>query len=108
LEARASVRHEQFFTSGRETTVPKIGLRWQPIARQLTLRSSYSEGFREPSLYELYSTPIAALTPILDPRIGSFEPEQPVTLRGNRRLEAEETDYFNAGFIWSPTSPKLK
>jgi iron complex outermembrane recepter protein len=108
VEASASVRHEKFFTSGREVTVPKIGLRWQPIARQLTLRTSYSEGFREPSLYELYSTPISALSPIIDPRDGFIEPEQPITLRGNRRLEAEETDYFNAGFIWSPTRPSLK
>lgn len=108
LEASAAVRHEKFFTSGREATVPKVGLRWQPIARQLTLRTSYSEGFREPSLYELYSTPISALTPILDPRDGFIEPEQPITLSGNRRLEAEETDYFNVGFIWSPTRPSLK
>jgi iron complex outermembrane receptor protein len=108
LEASAAVRHEKFFTSGREATVPKIGLRWQPIARQLTLRTSYSEGFREPSLFELYSTPISVLTPVLDPRDGFIEPEQPATLRGNRRLDAEETDYFNAGFIWSPTRPSLK
>jgi iron complex outermembrane receptor protein len=108
LEASGSVRHEQFFTSGRHTTVPKVGLRWQPIARQLTLRSSYSEGFREPSLFELYSTPISALTPILDPRDGFVEPEQPITLSGNRRLKAEETDYFNVGFIYSPTTPRLK
>ena len=108
LEANAAVRYEKFYTSGRDTTVPKVGLRWQPIARQLTLRTSYSEGFREPSLFELYSTPISALTAILDPRDGFIEPEQPITLSGNRRLKAEETDYFNAGFIWSPTRPSLK
>ncbi len=108
LEASASVRHEKFFTSGRETTVPKLALRWQPIAGQLTLRTSLSEGFREPSLYELYSTPTSALLPIQDPRDGFIEPEQPITLRGNRRLNAEETDYFNAGFVWSPTIVKLK
>jgi outer membrane receptor protein involved in Fe transport len=108
LEGSASVRHERFFTSGRETTVPKFSLRWQPIARQLTLRSSYSKGFREPSLFELYSSPISALSPILDPRDGFIEPEQPITLSGNRRLEPEKTDYFNVGFIWSPTTRALK
>ena len=36
-------------------TVPKIGVRWQPLDRTLTVRSTFSEGFREPSLYELYS-----------------------------------------------------
>lgn len=108
LEATASVRFERFYTSDDDVMVPKIGLRWQPIARQLTVRGSYSEGFREPSLFERYSTPISVLSAILDPRDGFVEPEQRVTLRGNRRLEAEKTDYANAGFIWSPTHPRLK
>jgi len=108
LEATASVRFERFYTSDDEVMVPKIGLRWQPVARQLTVRGSYSEGFREPSLFERYSTPISVLSAILDPRDGFVEPEQRVTLRGNRRLEAEKTDYANLGLIWSPTHPRLK
>jgi hypothetical protein len=108
LEVSAAARYEKFYTSDRDVAVPKVGLRWQPIARQLTLRSSYSEGFREPSLYELYSTPISALTSIQDPRDGFVETEQPITLQGNRKLEAEKTDYFNAGLIWSPTTPRFK
>lgn len=108
LEAGLAARHEVFHTSGEEKTVPKATLRWQPFSRQLTLRSSYSEGFREPSLFERYSSPISALSPILDPRDFFLEPEQRITLRGNRRLAAEETDYFNAGFVWSPTQPGLK
>jgi iron complex outermembrane receptor protein len=108
LEATLSLRHERFYTSDDDVTVPKAGLRWQPIARQLTVRGSYSEGFREPSLFERYSTPISVLSSILDPRDGFVEPEQRVTLRGNRKLEAEKTDYANLGFIWSPTTPRLK
>lgn len=108
LEVGASARHEKFYTSGRDVTVPKVSLRWQPVARQLTLRSSYSEGFREPSLYELYSSPISVLSAISDPRDFFVEPEQPITLRGNRRLEAEKSDYFNGGFVWSPTRSGLK
>ncbi len=108
LEASASVRHEKFLSSHRDTTVPKFGLRWQPVARQLTVRSSISQGFREPSLFELYSSPISVLSAIVDPRDGFVEPEQPITLRGNPRLQPEKTDYFNAGFIWSPTTPRLK
>ncbi len=108
LEATASLRHEMFLSTDEEVTVPKFGLRWQALARQLTLRASYSEGFREPSLFERYSTPISVLTGIIDPRDGYIEPEQRVTLRGNRRLKAEETDYLNAGAIWSPTWTRLK
>ena len=108
LEASGAVRHEKFFTSHRDVTVPKGTLRWQPIAHELTLRSSYSRGFREPSLYELYSSPISVLSAILDPRDFFLEPEQSITLRGNRRLEAEKTDYFNVGFVWSPAKHGLK
>jgi iron complex outermembrane receptor protein len=108
VEATAAVRHEKFFTSHRDTTVPKFGLRVRPLGNQLTLRTSYSKGFREPSLYELYSSPVSALLPILDPRDGFVELEQPITIRGNRQLKAEKTDYFNAGFVWSPTAPRLK
>lgn len=108
LEASASVRHEQFFTSGRKATVPKIALRLLPFGNQLTVRTSFSEGFREPSLYELYSSPVAALLPIMDPRDGYIEPEQPITIAGNRLLQAEKTNYFNIGFVWSPTKTPLK
>jgi iron complex outermembrane recepter protein len=108
LEVSASIRHERFFSSHRDTTVPKIALRITPLGNQLTLRSSFSRGFREPSLYELYSTPISALYPVQDPRDGFIEPETPITLKGNRRLQAERTNYFNAGFVWSPTVRPLK
>lgn len=53
LSADLAIRHEQFYTSDRDTTVPKIGVRWQPLDESLTIRASWSEGFREPSLYEL-------------------------------------------------------
>jgi len=108
LEGSLALRHERFLTSDRNTTVPKIGLRWMPIANELTVRASYSEGFREPSLYELYSSPVSGLLPITDPRNGAFESEQPITLAGNRRLDAEETEYLNVGFVWSPQAPMLR
>lgn len=97
LTANLALRHEQFFTSDRDTTVPKIGLRWQPLDETLTLRGSWSEGFREPSMYELYATPTAVLDAVTDPRTGAREPEQDATLAGNRRLGAEETSYINLG-----------
>ncbi len=108
LEASVALRYEDFLTSNRNTTVPKIGLRWTPLGAQLAVRGSYSEGFREPSLYELFSSPVAGLLPITDPRNGNFESEQPITLAGNRRLEAEETEYINLGFVWTPEAPALK
>jgi iron complex outermembrane receptor protein len=102
LSLDLAVRHERFLTSDRNVTVPKIGVRWQPLDRTLTVRSTFSEGFREPSLYELYSTPTSGLTPITDPRNGSREPEQEFTVRGNRNLDAEKTKSYNVGVIYSP------
>lgn len=108
LSADLAIRHEQFYTSDRDTTVPKIGVRWQPLDESLTIRASWSEGFREPSLYELYATPTASLTAVTDPRDGSREPEQDVTFAGNRRLAPEETSYTNIGFVWSPNFDALR
>lgn len=104
LSLDLAVRHEQFMTSNRSATVPKIGLRWQPFDETLTVRSTYSQGFREPSLYELYSTPTSGLVPITDPRTGDREPEQDYTVRGNRGLEAEKTRSYNVGVIYSPAA----
>jgi iron complex outermembrane receptor protein len=109
LSVTAAVRHEDFTTHHQTTTVPKVGVRWQPIDESLTLRASWSKGFREPSLYQMFSSPTATLTPITHP-LGTFpfEPEQSVTVAGNRRLEPEKTKYLNVGFVWSPQFRGLK
>ena len=108
LSADLAIRHEKFYTSDRDTTVPKIGVRWQPFDDTFTVRASWSEGFREPSLYELYATPTSVLSAVTDPRNGLREPEQDATLAGNRRLAAEETEYLNLGFVWSPDIDGLR
>ena len=104
LSVTAAVRHENFMTHNETTTVPKVGVRWQPIDESLTLRASWSKGFREPSLYEMFATPTSGLTPIQHPITGVNEPEQTVTVAGNRRLAPEKTKYLNTGIIWSPQS----
>ena len=108
LSTTLAIRHENFTSSSQQTTVPKVGLRWLPIDDSLALRASWSKGFRQPSLYELFSTPTAGLTPITHPLTKVNEPEQDVTVAGNRRLAAEKTRYTNVGFVWSPQAPALK
>ena len=46
--------------------VPKLGLRWQPLDDSLTIRATWGKGFREPSLFELFSSPTSALSPVTD------------------------------------------
>ncbi len=108
LSSTLAVRHENFMSEKQTTTVPKIGVRWQPIDQSLTVRASWSKGFRQPSLYELYSSPTSGLTPITHPLLGTNEPEQDVTVAGNRRLQPEKTKYLNAGLVWSPQFASLK
>ena len=47
-----AVRHEHYSGIG-DSTVPKFGFRWQPVARQLTIRGSYAKSFTAPSLFAL-------------------------------------------------------
>jgi iron complex outermembrane receptor protein len=108
LSMSVAGRYENFLSTKQTTTVPKIGVRWQPIDESLTIRASWSKGFRQPSLYELYSTPTSGLTPIIHPVTGVNEPEQSVTVAGNRRLAPERTKYTNAGVIWSPQADAIK
>ena len=108
LSLNAALRHENFMTEGKKTTVPKVGVRWQPLDETLTVRASWSKGFRQPSLYELYSTPTSGLTPIQHPITKVNEPEQDVTVAGNRRLQPEKTKYLNTGVVWSPQAKALK
>ena len=50
LDLIGAVRHEHYSDAGN-STVPKIGFRWQPIRGQITVRGNYSRSFTAPSLY---------------------------------------------------------
>jgi iron complex outermembrane recepter protein len=103
LSLNIAARFEDFLTSNRNAFVPKFGLRWEPLSdSSIVVRSSWGEGFREPSLFELYSGRTSGLTPINDPLTGTTETEQNVVQAGNPRLEAEDTESWNVGIVWSP------
>ena len=58
LSFTAAARFEDFRNNDSNVLVPKFGMRWQPFDEQLTLRATWGEGFREPSLEELFSAPV--------------------------------------------------
>lgn len=60
LELSAAIRHDKYSDFG-STSNPKYSFRFQPF-RQLVLRGAYSEGFRAPSLYELYNPTFTTYT----------------------------------------------
>ncbi len=103
LNIVASGRYEQFRNNDTDVAVPKIGLRWQPLDGQLTIRFTWGEGFREPSLEELFSAPISGLKLSHDPMNGgAFEPETNVLVLSNPDLRPEDSSSYNAGLVYTP------
>ncbi len=103
LNLTASGRYEAFRNNNTDVAVPKVGVRWQPFDDQLTIRATWGEGFREPSLEELFSAPISGLKLSHDPMNGgAFEPETNVLVLSNRNLQPEESSSYNVGFVYSP------
>ena len=56
LDLTLAERYEKYSDAGK-STVPKIGLRWQPVDDQVTFRYTYSKSFTAPTLSALFSTP---------------------------------------------------
>ncbi len=96
LELSASTRFEAFLNNDTNVVVPKFGVRWQPFDEQLTVRATWGEGFREPSLFELFSSPTSALAGT------SFDPETPVIFSSNPNLQPEDSRSFSGGVVYTP------
>lgn len=92
----------------------RIGIKWQPI-KQLLLRGTWSEGFRVPSLSELFSPPFPGTFSLVDPCVGhpsrpncpahAVQPNSQIrtTVGGNPYLQPESAISRQAGFVWSPS-----
>jgi iron complex outermembrane receptor protein len=115
LELTAAVRYEAFKNNDTNVAVPKFGIRWQPIDESLTVRATIGEGFREPSLIELFASPVSGLTPVTDILPSSLggpaspvgdlsrqNPEQPVVVTSSPVLQPEDSRSFTAGVVWTP------
>ena len=110
LDLVGAVRHEHYSGVG-DSTVPKIGLRWQPVARQITFRGDYARSFTAPSLYAL-SGPINYRTsqgPIgtsgLSPLNYTFNAED----GNNPGLKPAHADSWTFGLVLKPDfAPHLK
>jgi len=115
LETQLALRHDRYSDVG-STTNPKVGVRWNPV-KQLVLRSSYSEGFRAPSLADLYNPPRTGQTNgIYNDPLGCIKtatidnrdnPDycglQPDKLQGGRAgLRPETSKQYSAGMVWEP------
>jgi len=106
-----------------DTLNSKFGFRWKPI-NDLMIRGNWSEGFRAPSISELYSGVSDTFENVADPCAGSVEgvpnPASPAacagiprypqansqirtTVGGNPKLGPETSTSKTLGFVYSPS-----
>ena len=116
FETRIAARYDDYSDFGNATS-PSISFRWQPLDN-LTLRASYGEGFRAPTLDILTQQPAFSADFTSDPgtcyaNTGFSNCTSNVTLVGstqadvyvlaNPNLGAEESDGWNIGAAYDPT-----
>jgi iron complex outermembrane receptor protein len=101
LQFVVSERYDNYSDFG-STEKPKFALLFKPFD-DLTFRASYSEGYRAPSLTELYSGTSFAFDNLVDPKNPSLgEQTYEVRTAGNPHLKAETSYGYYAGAVWSP------
>jgi hypothetical protein len=119
LEFDVGARFEDWRNNDTNALVPKVTLRWQPFDEQLTIRSTWGEGYLEPSMSELYGPIFFGLGPvsfhgfapaaIFGPP-GSAnnsiqtvtDPETTVEQLPNRHLAPEHDRTWTGGFVYTP------
>lgn len=131
LELTGAARYSDYSTSGSTTTF-SAGVNWEPI-EDLLFRGSWAEGFRAPSIGELFGTPSRFDQEIDDPcsqgsaaarnfqndatvranciadgvpANGSYTQlnvQLPVVTGGNQNLEPETSESWGAGVVWRPS-----
>ncbi|HDK8947097.1 TonB-dependent receptor [Acinetobacter baumannii] len=115
IEAQLAARYDDYSDFG-DTFNPKFAIRWEPL-KQLMFRTSYSTGFRAPSLYEINAAQSKTYTgakyndPLYCPggvvvegkNKNDFCNTQFMKLQGGSKdLQPEESKSFTAGFVFEP------
>lgn len=104
LSASLATRYEDFVDQGDSVLVPKLAFRWFPIDDSFVVRGSWGQGYRQPSLFEQYSSAIvSSFAPILNPATNVNEPEQSVTTASSPLVKAEDSDNLSIGAVWTPS-----
>jgi iron complex outermembrane receptor protein len=103
LEIVLAERYDNYSSFGGAWK-PKISLWYKPFD-DLTFRASYSEGFRAPSLPELFTAQLTTFAFITDPTPPPGFParsEVETISGGNPNLKPETSYAYYAGLIWTP------
>lgn len=121
LELDAAVRYSRYSTVGGKAT-SKLGILYRPVSSILA-RGTYSQGFRAPSILELYQGQRQTNFQTVDPCNGggagkpgcagvpaSYAQSQfnggltPGVTVGNPKLKPETADTYSLGLVWTPAA----
>jgi iron complex outermembrane receptor protein len=103
LDADVAVREEHYGDVGSTGVRPQYTLRYQPF-RQLTLRASFAQGFRAPSMAESSNSTSLANNTVVDPMDPQHRPNENVGFitGGNPNVRPETSKNLDLGVIVSP------
>lgn len=108
LELQLAGRYDDYSDFGT-TTNPKVALRWAPTDK-ITVRGSWAQGFRAPSLAQVGLGPSQESQFFVDTYrceatgLDCDALDYNIEFAGNPDLEAEESESWNVGFIWAPSA----
>ena len=119
LEVSAGVRYSEWLNNDTNAAVPKVGLRWQPFDDSLTVRSTWGEGFLEPSMVQLYGpqrfglgpaggstcAPVGVFGPCGsagNPLTDITNPEETIQQPPNKNLHPEHDRTWTGGIVYTP------
>lgn len=120
LDLSLATRYSDYSTFG-STVNSKVGLRWQPVT-ELTVRGTFAEGFRAPSVGESFGSPARFDADLADPcsnatgqtrtncaalgvpaNYEQANPQISVRTGGSRSLKPETAKSYTAGAVYSPS-----
>jgi iron complex outermembrane recepter protein len=119
LEFSVGVRYDEWLNNDTNAAVPKFGVRWQPFDDSLTLRSTWGEGFLEPSMVQLYGPRRFILGPAHfvgcaptnvfgpcgsagNPVQDVADPETTIEQLPNKNLHPEHDRSWTGGIVYTP------
>lgn len=108
LELQLAGRYDDYSDFG-DTFNPKFAARWAPID-SLAFRASWGQGFRAPSLAQIGLGPSSESEFFQDTFGCAVNPaycantDFLIIFAGNPNLEAEESENYNVGVVWQPTT----
>ena len=113
LELNLAARYDKYSDFGSALS-PKASIRFQPVDN-LVVRTSYAKGFRAPGLTELYKSDSRSADRAVDyvqcKKYGisedkcvnsKYAAQYDATRTANKDLEAEKSESFNLGVVFSP------